>query len=290
MQQIFSLHKIYATNEIPFSEAAYSRFKFGDGLAAAQFGHSLGLAFIQQYHYQLLSMQQLVVLASPFSGIPTASFYMKNAFVKQLNRFLAAAQKTVVEEAKIYRNTTYRIDYGNLSAEERIQLIGNDSFYTDKHFLKNKFLVFIDDIRITGSHQKVIEMMMEQQEMNNPHCFVYFAELANPSIHPSIENYLNYFEVKSPEDVRSFIFSNHFCFNTRVVKFLLSADAGVFSSLLEEAPGGFAENLADWAISNSYHNMEEYLQNFNLLLTILNQPQFYGYQSSKGPTREPQRT
>ena len=290
MQQIFSLHKIYASNEIPFSEAAYSRFKFGDGLAADQFGHSLAVGFIQQYHYQLLCKQQIVVLASPFSGIPTASFYMKNAFVKQLNRFLAAENKAVVEEAKIYRNNTYRIDYGNLSAEERIQLIGNDTFYTDKHFLNNKFLIFIDDIRITGSHQKVIELMMEQQGMNNAHCFVYFAELANSSIHPSIENYLNYFEVKSLEDVRSFIFSRHFCFNTRVVKFLLSANAIALTALLGQADVTFIEDLADWAISNSYHKMEEYQHNFKILLTTLNQTEFYGYQSSKGSKREPERT
>lgn len=290
MQQVFSLHKIYAHNEIPFSELAYSRFKFGDGEAANHFGHALGLAFIQQYHYQLLCKQQIVVLASPFSGIPTASFYMKNAFVKELNRYLAAEQKNVVEEAKIYRNTTYRIDYGNLSAEERIELIGNDSFYTDVNFLKDKFLIFIDDIRITGSHQKVIELMMAQQQMTNPHCFVYFAELANPDIHPSIENYLNYFKVKTPDDLRSFIFSNHFCFNTRVVKFLLSAAPEIFSELMLEAPSNFTENLADWAISNTYHNIPEYLHNFNLLLTIINKPQFYGNQSSKGSKREPERT
>ncbi|MES2772840.1 MAG: phosphoribosyltransferase family protein [Bacteroidota bacterium] len=290
MEQIFSLHKIYANNEIPFSEGSYSRFKFGDGLAAGNFGHALGTAFVQQYHYQLLCHSKIVVLASPFSGIPTASFYMKNAFVRQLNRYLAFSQKAVVEEAKIYRNTTYRIDYGNLSAEERIQLIGNDSFYTDQHFLKDKFLIFIDDIRITGSHQKVIELMMQQQGMNNPHCFVYFAELANAAIHPNIENYLNYFEVKSLGDLRSFIFSNHFYFNTRVVKFLLSAEPTALSELMEQGPVSFAEDLADWAISNSYHTIPEYEHNFNLLLTIINKPQFYGNQSSKGSKREPERT
>ncbi len=293
MQKIFSLHKIHATNEIPFSEAAYSRFKFGDGLAATQFGHQLGYAFVEQHLQVLLQIQeQIVVLASPFSGIPTASFYMKEAFVKQLNRFLALHQKPVVEEAKIYRTTTYRIDYGSLSAEERLALIGNDSFYTDTHFLAGKFLIFIDDIRITGSHQKVIELMMQQQGMTNPHCFAYFAELANNTIHPNIENYLNYFEVKSPDDLRSFIFSHHFSFNTRVVKFLLAADTMVLDGLLQEAPATFVENLADWAISNSYHTMEEYQHNFNFLLTILHlkQTTFYGYQSSKGTKREPERT
>jgi hypothetical protein len=287
MNLVYSLHQIENATQIPFSEAAYSRFKFGDGEAAKAFGSELGKAFAQQNQQLLLNQPQIVVLASPFSGIPTASFFMKNAFVKMLNRFLALHGKPVAEECKIYRDTTYRIDYGNLSAEERLALIGRDSFYTDKQYLANKFLIFIDDIRITGSHQTVIERMMQSLGMHNPHCFVYFAELTNKSIHPSIENYLNYFQVKSLDDMRSFIFNCHFCFNTRVVKFLLAADTAMLNSLLENSPAGFVENLADWAISNSYHTMEEYQHNFNFIITILNKNDFYGNQLTKGTKREP---
>ena len=290
MQQVFSLHKIHSSSDIPFSEAAYSRFKFGDGLAAEHFGHTLGQAFVKQYAENLLLHKQIVVLASPFSGIPTASFYMKNAFVKMLNRYLASHHGNVVEECKIYRNTSYRIDYGNLSAAERMELIGNDVFYTDKYFLADKFLIFIDDIRITGSHQQVIEKMMFDAGMNNQHCFVYFAELANKNIHPNIENYLNYFEVKTLTDLHLFIFNRHFSFNTRVVKYLLSADTASLGVLLQEAPVSFIEDLADWAISNNYQSMEDYQANFNFILTILNKPEFYGNQSSKGSKREPERT
>jgi len=292
MKQVYALHQIHSATEIPFSEAAYSRFKFGDGQAAEDFGKALGTGFVQTMGDELLQQKQVVVLASPFSGIPTASYYMKQAFVKILNRFLAWHEKPAVEECKIYRSTTYRIDYGNLTAEERLQLIGNDSFYTDQHFLKDKFLIFIDDIRITGSHQKVIERMMQQLGMENAHCFVYFAELANKTIHPNIENYLNYFEVKSLDDLRSFIFNGYFSFNTRVVKFLLAADTKALGILLQEGSTTFIEQLADWSISNGYHTMEEYQHNYYYLLSILqsNKIDYHGNQFTKGAKREPERT
>ncbi|WP_316931347.1 phosphoribosyltransferase family protein [Chryseobacterium sp. P1-3] len=50
--------------------------------------------------------------------------------------------------SKINRNHTYITDYGNLSFEDRKNLIANDTYYIDKDFFKRKnFVFFIDDIK-----------------------------------------------------------------------------------------------------------------------------------------------
>jgi hypothetical protein len=64
------------------------------------------------------------------------------------------------------RTITYKEDYGELDAEQRLlKLIGNDSFHIDKMFLKGKTLVFLDDIRITGGHERMIMKMIDEYEL-----------------------------------------------------------------------------------------------------------------------------
>ena len=152
----YSLHKIHSANDFPFSPAAYSRFKFGDGRVATQYGKALAEGFIKAHLETAPPAEPLVVISSPYSFIPTATFAMKDAFVYTLNRWLAAHHLPVVQETKVHRTITYKDDYGALDAAQRMALIGGDSFHIDREFLLGKTLIFLDDIRITGSHERMI--------------------------------------------------------------------------------------------------------------------------------------
>ncbi len=99
---------------------------------------------------------------------------MKNHFVFRLNRWLADNELPVVQETKVHRTITYKEDYGELSAEERIRLIGNDSFHIDASFLRGKTLLFLDDIKITGSHERMILKMAKEHGLANPIYMLYF--------------------------------------------------------------------------------------------------------------------
>ncbi|GAA4802886.1 hypothetical protein GCM10023231_34790 [Olivibacter ginsenosidimutans] len=198
----YSLHKIDREDQFSFCANAYSRFKFGDAAVAEQFGTTLAKGFIDEHLADKLIEQQLVVISSPYAFIPTATFVMKDYFVFYLNHWLADKGYPVVQEAKVHRTITYKEDYGALSAEERIRLIGNDQFHIDKDFLTDKVLLFLDDIRITGSHERMILKMAEQYQLVNTMYLLYFAELTNKEIHPSIENTLNYHQVKTIFDLK----------------------------------------------------------------------------------------
>ncbi|WP_259014650.1 phosphoribosyltransferase family protein [Emticicia fluvialis] len=259
----FSLHKISDIDSFSFNPDDYSRFKFGDNLAAKLFGKNLAIEFINQVLICKYNKEQLVVISSPYSFIPTATFAMKNQFVFTLNRWLSENGFQVVQETKVSRTITYKEDYGELNAEERINLIKNDSFHIDKEFIKGKTLLFLDDIRITGSHEMMITRMLTEYNLTNETYLIYFAELVNKNIHPNIENFLNYHFVKSIFHLNSIINSEGFNFNTRLVKYILNTEPSVFNLFIQEQTTEFVNLLYDLALGNGYHIIESYKPNLN---------------------------
>ncbi|ACU04146.1 MULTISPECIES: phosphoribosyltransferase family protein [Pedobacter] len=266
----YSLHKIHHSNNFGFSADDYSRFKFGDDRVAKKFGKDLADGFIKGFLEDNQISEQIVVISSPYCFIPTATFAMKNYFVYQLNHWLVENGRMVVQEAKVHRTITYKDDYGALSAEDRIKLIGNDSFHIDKDFLRDKVLFFLDDIKITGSHEKMILKMVKEYELKNDIYMLYFAELANHDIHPNIENHLNYHKVRSVFDLDEIIKSGNFCFNTRIVKYILNCDFNSFSIFLERQTEDFIYNLYNLSLGNSYHTIDCYSGNLNFLKNYIN--------------------
>ncbi len=265
----YSLHKIDNTADFGFDPNDYSRFKFGDDLVARSFGKALADGFIKYYLADNRIDDQIVVISSPYSFIPTATFAMKNYFVSQLNRWLVENGGLTVQESKVHRTITYKEDYGELSAEERMNLIGNDSFHIDRDFLEGKTLLFLDDIKITGSHERMILKMAKEYGLKNEMHMLYFAELVNKEIHPNVENFLNYHQVKSIFDLERIISNGYFCFNTRVVKYILNTASASFSIFLERMDHDFIHQLYDLSLGNSYHLMDAYTDNLQLIKSYI---------------------
>ncbi|HEY8956402.1 phosphoribosyltransferase family protein [Chitinophaga sp.] len=268
MTTTYSLHKITNAEFFGFSPDDYSRFKFGDDAVAEKFGTGLADGFIEQ-HLKGKEVPQLVVVSSPYSFIPTATFAMKNYFVFQLNRWLAAHGHPVLQETKVHRTITYKEDYGELDAEQRLKLIGNDSFHIDRHFLIGKKVIFLDDIRITGGHERMILKMVDAYDLSNDIYLLYYAELQNKSIHPNIENYLNYHYVKSIFHLENIIQGEHFFINTRIVKYILNYDFDSFCIFLQNQSDKFINLLYNMALGNGYHTIEVYQKNLNFIKNYL---------------------
>ncbi|SEW15402.1 PRTase ComF-like [Chitinophaga sp. YR573] len=269
MKDVFALHRIVDANEFSFDPAAYSRFKFGDGIAADAFGTALANGFITTHGTALLQSEQLVILPSPYTAIPTASYFLTLAFTKVLNRFLCMNGRSPAETSKIHRFKTYSIDYGALDMQSRKALIINDKYHLDKEFLQDKTLIFTDDIRITGSHELIIRNLLEGYALSNDAYFLYYAQLHNMDIHPNIENKLNYYTVNSLPNLVEILKGPSFRFNTRVVKYLLHAPAQEFEDLLLLQSAAFLLELGDCCLGNNYHQMKEYRENATYLFNYL---------------------
>jgi hypothetical protein len=135
--------------------------------------------------------------------------------------------------------------------------------------VKGKTVLFLDDIRITGSHEKVIERMVTEFDLECDYHFLYFAVLDSNSIHPSIENELNYAFVKDLLNLDKIIKNEDFLLNTRVVKYLLNYGYTGFVTFIQFQKQSFINTVYHSAVGNSYHLIEDYKKNFNYLKTLV---------------------
>ena len=257
----FSAFQISDPMNFDFPAEKYSKFKFGSTHIAREFGYTLADHFINKLFKFSYSGKPIVVLPSAYSHIPTASYFMTIHFIDKLNQFLYENSFSPVETGKISRSVTYREDYGDMTADERYNLIKGDKFHIDETQLKNKILIFLDDIKITGTHERVIIKMLDDFDIQN-HCYMlYFAELTDPAICPKTENYLNHFFVKKISDLQSIISQDDFEFNTRIVKYILNSNHLACSRFLQDQSQMFIDKLYYMAIGNEYYKFAEYKAN-----------------------------
>lgn len=281
MNTNYSLHKVTDKDNCPFSEADYSKFKFGDNAIAKKFAEELFEGFISEHADLILQHEEIVILPSPYLAIPTASNCLSFYFKTLMNKFLFENDKKALKESKIYRNQTYVADYGALDYAERVKMISNDTYYIDKNIVDGKLCIFMDDIKITGSHEFIVKKILDEYKVQGHFVFIYFAELLNKDIHPNIENHFNYFHVKNVNHIISLINQSTFDFNTRIVKYILMLDIDDLILLLQSIPQHRIETLFHLAVSNNYHTIEEYKQN---LQSINKKTADYGYKLAKRTT------
>ncbi len=267
----FSAIKIADNENFGFLPDEYSKFKFGSKTIARKFGYELAQRFITRLSHMPLTGKQIVVLPSAYSHIQTASCLMKTFFVNRFNLFLYQNGYPPVEEAKIYRTVTYREDYGEMSAIERFNLIKGDKFHVDKMFLEGKILIFIDDVKITGTHERIIIKMLDDFDIQNKCYMLYLAELQYPDMNPRIENYLNHCFVKSLHQLEWILKNDDFVFNTRVVKFILNANHNECVQFLKKQSDNFIRELFYLSLGNAYNQFESYRQNLNYLQHLVNE-------------------
>lgn len=260
----YAVHDIRDVDKLPFLASEYSYFKYGDVEIANKYGEQLALHFIKHL-LPSLKFNKLTVYSSPYKYLPTASFFLTKAFINYLKSNEPFLE--IIEE-KIERNQTYTDDYGALSAEQRYDLIKNDTYKFKSLPDKDSALIFIDDISITGTHQIVVERLLKDSEIDNYSIFLYFAKLSNKKIHPNFENYLNYFSVKDLHDLTKLFRIKRIRFTTRTVKFILSSSKKEFEKFidfLEILDNCLIYDLHRGAINNDYDSIDDYSHNFKVL-------------------------
>lgn len=261
----FALHNL-SKESIPFNMYEYSKFKYGSKTIARKFGYELAENFILPSR---IGGRQIVVSPSPYNFIPTATFAMKDYFVARFNELNMYTLKPL-QETKTFRPHSYNEDYGEMGVDQRRKAISSESFHIDREFLKDKFLIFMDDIRITGAHEERIKEMCWRLKLDEvcDYMFLYFAE-ADDSVEPQIENMLNHAYVSTLVDVNNIIANEEFIFNTRVTKFILANDINEFDLFLTFQSKTFRHTLLHYAIGNGYHLQDEFKENISILKRML---------------------
>jgi hypothetical protein len=227
------------------------------------------------YRY-LEGKSDIIVYSSPYSHIPTSSYYLTQVFYENLKQYLQShgILNINIQFKKINRCQTYIEDYGALNANDRYDLIKNDTYEFDDKPNEASFLIFLDDISITGTHQRVIEKLMLEEGYSNDCLFLYYAKLIDSTIPPSIENDLNYAHINKLDKLFELIDSDNFAITTRAVKYLLKLNKNEFNlfliSLKNNNKIGLLEEIYFYALKNNYNKIELFNDNIVNLLNFIN--------------------
>lgn len=269
-----SAHQIKSSNGVPivpFSSSTYSRFKHGCLRSSDVMGRELAEAFIKYDRtYNIIEYDTpVVVAASAYSTIPVASVQLKDAFVKYFNRYLQEFGMRDVEEIKIRRDGSHPQDYGKLTAEERKALISTDVFTIDED-LDSCVTLFIDDIRVTGTHEQILQRSINDKR-DFKHVFLYYATVESSDIDCRIENELNKADISNLAELAELIDKGSTVINVRVVKTILQSDNHAVEGFLKGRHPEFIEDLKRAALTERYFKVPQYRKNIQTLNQIANE-------------------
>jgi hypothetical protein len=243
----------------------YSAFKHGSKNCARNFGE--GVALVCDFPEN----STLVFYPAPYNNVPAASNALKDYILSGCAKQFIEKNITV-KQSKIFREYSYDEDYGLMNKEQRAKAISSDTMYLDKSCIREgEILVFVDDIKITGSHEDRIKEILSRESITNEVIFLYLAEYTGDRA--SIEHDLNYNSIKNLKDINHIIRNEEFILNIRVLKYILKADIEEFVSFISYQSRVFQETLYSSAALNGYHNSPKYKNNLTILENLLHSEQ-----------------
>lgn len=259
-------HEFSQLDGASFDTAAYSRMKFGSGTDARALAREMADAFAAE-HWQLLTTTQVLVIPAPSTSVPVAATLMAQHFHDRLNSLLDRTGHPSVQLDYVHRAVTYNDNYAQLPLEERRRLLSDDARYMNVAFAQGKTLVFVDDVRITGTHELKLSEMLWGLGLGNPVVFATYA--AYTGADPTIEHRLNHVQVRNGMCVARLAACPHWRVTTRGLRLLLEADGPAFAAILAELPRHRAYEVYHAAIAKNYSQHGPYARNFAALRASL---------------------
>lgn len=243
-----------------FDANFYSRFKYGSHSNAAGYARELSMKVFSQYHKW--KDEEVFITGSAYKVAPTASGAIADIMFEYLRpHFLNLRQ------VKINRESLFPNDYGSLSLSERNELMEQNRLWVDAELLQGKKLIVVDDLRVTGAHEKKIMQLMGGivEEL----LFVYVGQLVGEYL-PCTESRINHAAIQSVKDLRDIIDEGNFHINARICKYLLSyQDTAGLHSFLKGLSVDVLEGLHNCICGDGYDQMPEYSRNFGYLKELL---------------------
>jgi hypothetical protein len=268
MHTTSSVHQFSSIKDAGFTAEDYSRLKFGSDAVAKEFGHRLAEDFFNKHSDVVLS-QSIVVVPSPYNHVENAATIMTKHFVNRLNALSIENSGRHVEFSVIHRKVSYISDYGFLSKEKRKGLIDQDSFFLNKDFYAGKVLIFVDDVKITGTHEDKLVEVLDKNGIDNDCFFIYFGEYTGSN--PKIEAALNFAGIKNENDLRLLFEEKNHHVIVRPIKYLLNdaMTADALHGFLEHLTRTQIENIYYGSLGEGYYTIPAYQRNFGIIKSFL---------------------
>lgn len=233
-----------------FNVRAYSMLKFGSDWVARIFGKELADRFYAT-HRDMLKNERCVVIPSPLTcEIDIASTILGRHFVNALNDHCNRDGLEPVQWTVMHRDMSYVPDYAAMGKEQRESALGGDRLYLNKEFVEGKSLIFVDDVIITGTHERKLQKFMEAEGLKNRHVFCYYAAYIGDTA--AIESRLNATGIKNVFDYMQLSGEPGFHLVVRGLRIVLEAPIKKLRAALMMANNDLIYKLYHGAISKGY--------------------------------------
>lgn len=265
-------HLFSSVQNASFDVHAYSRMKFGSGADARLLGYEMAEAFAAEF-WNMLCKERCVVIPAPSTSVPVAATLMGWHFHNRLNHLLDSTGHMPVQWNLVDRAVTYNDNYAQLGLEERRKLLADDERHVNVSFCTGKTLIFVDDVRITGTHEEKLSHMVHALGMNNPVVFATYAAYSGEN--PAIEHELNHQYVHTGLDVVA-LTQRPMCdwrVTTRAMRLVLELPAEKFGLALRVLSLAHREEIYHAAIAKGYSKHAPYNANFESLRHSIERPE-----------------
>jgi hypothetical protein len=222
----------------------------------------LGQAFLDR-NPRLAHEPRLLIASSPYRRVPTAANTLAARFGTVLNAARAGRGLSPAPLVHIERMTVSSGDYGTLSAEARIRLMAVNALSFDRlrPYADGTHLIVIDDVKVTGAHQRCLTRASETLPLRS-RTFLYIAAFDGTSaerLDPTLEDRLNHAVISTLDDLAGIVKDSHFSWNVRVCKFLLCpANRGDLPAFLIRMTDRFVRELRHNSLIDGYARMTAY--------------------------------
>lgn len=258
----------------------YSKLKYSDPIATKKLAEIFAekIWSDEKIRNKILSTNEVLLSSSAYGAVPTAAGILVEYISQNLR-------------AKGVKASTFKIDwkgdfgvtnYGKMSPEERSKcLSGYETFITKENLakIKNRFVLIIDDLSATGSHEKKIGKILDSTDVDSfAFCVLidFSEQLAYES--PETEEKLNhaapidlvsladYYNLAEQEGLKVLL-------NTRTVRYILSQaneDEITYSNFLARISQKVIKNLYAQAVSyDNYHKISKFIKGIQILENFL---------------------
>ena len=255
-------HTFTELENAPFSPYDYSRLKFGSDEVARTFGEKMADKFFRE-HREMLLERRCVVIPSAYNVVEIAATILGRHFMNRLNDLLVRAGGDIVEWTTMHRTVRYLNDYADVSAEERKALLDQDSLYIKRAFVEGKTLIFVDDIYITGTHERKLLSFIEDLQVEVPAYFCYFAKYLGAVA--KIEGDLNRSGIGDLPALVDMILSEKTHIMVRTLRLWLQAPERTLRLNLERVSAGYVHDLYHAILARGYYAVPELAAGFAVI-------------------------
>lgn len=252
----------YFLNESDLDIKKYSKLKFGSQYAARDLGHEMAEQFVNCYVDKIVN-EKIVVISSPYNELANAATSLANEFYWRL-KFLLRRYPINATQSTIRREAPHILDYGFLTDEQRKAQMNRGTYTINREEIGDRLILFVDDVRISSSHEDTLIRVMKENNINNESIFLYHAIYAGSDA--TIESRLNFGAIRHVDDFIRICKAPDFKFLVRPVKYIMSRPLEDFKRILDFLSARQRVELQQAVELEKYNEVESYKENYETLL------------------------